>query len=91
MPNTPPPELLSHADHELGVSCKLVFPILVELVMALIFICVGFFILTALSVILGLLPAIVAALVVYLVTRSIILTGVAFVFVAILWAMVRRK
>jgi hypothetical protein len=59
--------------------------------MALIFICVGFFILTALSVILGLLPAIVAALVVYLVTRSIILTGVAFVFVAILWAMVRRK
>jgi hypothetical protein len=47
--------------------------------------------LTILRIILGLLPAIVAALVIWFLTGSLLYAAIVFVVVAFLWAIARRR
>ena len=64
---------------------------LTEILLAISLFAIAMIFLTILRIILGLLPAIVAALVIWLLTHSLLYTAIVFVFVAFLWAVVKRK
>ncbi len=63
----------------------------VEIILALILFVTAILVLVVLSAIIGFLPAIVAAVVIWFLTHSLFYAAVAFVVVAFLWALVKRK
>lgn len=64
---------------------------LVEIVLALVLVGVGLLVISLLATLLGFLPAIIAAVIVYFLAGSLLFAGVAFVVVAFLWVLVRHK
>lgn len=65
---------------------------LAEIILTVVLLFVGFLVISLLSTLLGFLPAIVAAVIVYFVAgRSLLYAGIAFVVVAFAWALVRHK
>ena len=64
---------------------------LVEIVLAIVLFTMAMVILTLVKTVLGFLPAIIAALVIWFVTRSLLSAAVAFVIIAFLWVLVKRK
>ena len=67
------------------------FPSLAEVIVFVALFVIGMIVLSVLSVLLGPLPAIIAAVVVYLLFKSLIYAGIVFVVVAFLWVLVKRK
>ncbi len=63
----------------------------VEILLAISLFAMAMFILVVLSAIIGFLPAIVTAVIIWLLTHSLFYAAVAFVVVAFLWALVKRK
>jgi len=64
---------------------------LAEIIVAILFVFAGFLALSLLATLLGFLPAIVAAVIVYLLVRNLIYAGIAFVVVAFLWVLAKHK
>ena len=62
-----------------------------EIVAGIVLVFLGLLILSIVKVLLGLLPAIVAGVVIYLLFGSLIYAGIGFVVVAIIWAIVKHK
>jgi len=67
------------------------FPSLAEVIVFVALFVIGMIVLSVLSVLLGLLPAIIAAAVVYLLFKSLIYASIVFVVVAFLWVLVKHK
>jgi zinc transporter ZupT len=66
--------------------------LIVEAILAIVLFFIAIVILVVLSAIIGFLPAIIAAAVVYFVFgHSLLYAAIAFVAAAFLWAIVRRK
>ncbi len=63
----------------------------VEIILALILFVVAILVLVVLSAIIGFLPALVAAVVIWFLTHSLFYAAAAFVIIAFLWALVKRK
>ena len=66
-------------------------PLAVEIVLAIILFGLAMLALMILSAIIGFLPAIIVAVIIWLLTRSLLYAAIAFVVVAFLWAIVKRK
>ena len=64
---------------------------LTEAVLAIVLVFAGFLVISLLATLLGFLPAIVATVIVYLLTGSLLYAGVAFVVIAFAWALVKHK
>jgi len=62
-----------------------------EMLLAVSLFGLAMLLLTILRIILGLLPAIVAALVIWFLTGSLLYAAIVFVVVAFLWAIARRR
>jgi hypothetical protein len=56
----------------------------------MVLLAIGIILLTVLSAIIGLLPAIVAAVIAYLLTGSVVVAGLVFVVVAFVWVLVKK-
>ena len=67
------------------------FPSLAEVIVFVALFVIGMIVLSVLSVLLGLLPAIIAAVIVYLLFKSLIYAGIVFIVVAFLWVLVKHK
>ncbi len=63
----------------------------VEILLAIALFLIAMVCLVVLSAIIGFLPAIVAAVVIWLLTHSLFYAAVAFLVIAFLWALVKRK
>jgi hypothetical protein len=65
---------------------------LAEIILALVLVFVGVLAISLLATILGFLPAIVAAVIVYYVAgQTLLYAGIAFVVVAFAWALVKHR
>ena len=62
-----------------------------EVLAAIVLVFAGVIVISFLATLLGFLPAIIAAIIVYVLTRSLLYAGIAFVVIAFLWALVRHK
>ncbi len=71
-----------------GVNVLIPF---VEIILAIALFVMAMFILMVLSVIIGFLPALVAAVVFWFLTGSLFYAAVAFLVVAFLWVLIKRK
>jgi hypothetical protein len=63
---------------------------LAEIVAVITLVGIGFLLISVIATIVGLLPAIAAAVVIYLLFHSLLYAAIAFVIVAFLWAVVKR-
>lgn len=67
-------------------------PLIVEVILALILFIAAIAVLMILSALIGFLPAIIVAVIVYFVAgQSLLYAAIAFVVVAFIWAIVKRK
>ena len=64
---------------------------LTEAVLVIVLVFAGFLVISLFATLLGFLPAIVATVIVYLLTGSLLYAGVAFVVIAFAWALVKHK
>jgi hypothetical protein len=69
----------------------MVLPLIVEVVLALFLVIVAMTFLAVLSMLIGFLPAIIVAVIVWFLSHSLFYAALAFVVVAFLWVLAKKK